>query len=304
MKKLSLFIFVLAGVMLSELSAQQLPQYSQYILNRYVINPASAGTQSHFVGQTNYRSQWEGIRDAPRTYILGVNGPIAKQNMGVGGYMFTDITGPTRRNGINFSYAYHLRLNNTVKLSLAINAGILQYSVDGSEITFAEDGDNVGSSFIESNVLPDAGFSFYLFHKNFFFGGSAPQLIENKVTFEKSTGKQTGRLKSHYFLMGGYQKALNESFILEPSFLLKYIDPTPLQYEFTLRGLYKDAAWLGVSYRRDAAIGLLMGFTLQQNLSLGYSYDILQSDIRNYSTGSHEIMLSIKFNKSTKEASE
>ncbi|MBL4706999.1 MAG: type IX secretion system membrane protein PorP/SprF [Flavobacteriales bacterium] len=300
MKKLSLFIFVTAGLMISELSAQQLPQYSQYILNKYVINPASAGTQDHFVGQTNYRSQWEGIRDAPRTYILGVNGPIAKQNMGVGGYIFTDIVGPTRRNGINFSYAYHLKLNNTIKLSFAVNAGILQYSVDGSEITFAEK-DDVGSNFIESNVLPDAGFSFYLFHKDFFFGGSAPQLIKNKITFKKSTGDQTGTLASHYFLMGGYQKALNEIFKIEPSFLLKYIDPVPLQYEFTLRGLYKDAAWLGISYRRDDAIGLLLGFILQKNLSLGYSYDIIQSDIKNYSTGSHEIMLSIKFNKQSKD---
>lgn len=304
MKKLSLLVIAIVGLTLSELSAQQLPQYSQYILNRYVINPASAGTQNHFIGQTNYRSQWEGIQDAPRTYILGVNGPISKQNMAVGGYLFTDITGPTRRNGINFSYAYHLKLTNTLKLSLSINAGILQYSVDGSEITYADDSDVLASRFLESNVLPDAGFSFYLFHKDFFFGGSAPQLIQNKITFENSEGEQTGTLANHYFLMGGYTKALNQSFALEPSFLLKYIDPVPPQYEATLRGLYKEAAWLGVSYRRDAAISLLLGFTLQKHLTLGYSYDFIQSDIGNYSSGSHEIMLSVKFNELKKAGEE
>lgn len=74
------------------LKAQQLPQYSQYILNRYVINPASAGSENYFVGQSNFRSQWEGIQDAPRTYILSVNGPLKNQKMGIGGYLFSDIT--------------------------------------------------------------------------------------------------------------------------------------------------------------------------------------------------------------------
>ena len=261
-----------------------------------MINPASAGSNNHFSGQTNYRSQWEGIKDAPRTYILSANGPISKQNMGIGGYMFTDITGPTRRSGFSMSYSYHIKLTPDIKLSLSVNAGILQYGVDGSEITFDRP-DNIGSSFIENNLVPDAGFSFYLYHKDFFFGGSAPQLIRNEITFEESVGIQQGRLENHFFLMGGYRAEIAEKFELEPSFLLKYINPVPLQYEVTLRGPYDKNYWLGLSYRQDAALTLLIGLTLQESLSLGYSYDFIQSNIANYSTGSHEIMLSVKFNK-------
>ena len=295
MKKILLIISVLGFGLLS-LNAQQLPQYSQYILNKYVINPASAGSENYFTGQTNYRSQWEGIKDAPRTYILSVNGPLSKQNMGIGGSMFTDITGPTRRSGFSLSYAYHIKLSPSIKLSFSVNAGILQYGIDGSEITFDRP-DDVGSAFIENNLLPDAGFSFYLYHKNFFLGGSAPQLLHNEITFEKSVGVQKGTLENHFFLMGGYQAGIGEKFKVEPSFLLKYINPVPLQYEATLRGLYKDNYWIGVSYRQDAALTLLIGLTLQESLSLGYSYDFIQSNITNYSTGSHEIMLSIRFNK-------
>lgn len=302
MKKIilsGLLILMLAPI----LKAQQLPQYSQYILNRYVINPASAGSQNHFVGQSNYRSQWEGVKDAPRTYILSVNGPLANQKMGIGGYMFNDITGPTRRNGINFSYSYHVKITESMKLSMAINAGVLQYSVDGSEIRF-ENPDDIGTQSLERNLLPDAGFSFYLYDKNYFLGASAPQLIQNQIDFENSIKDPSGRLRNHYFLMGGYTASLNDNFGLEPSFLLKYVDPVPVQYELTLRGIYKETAWLGVSYRREAAIGLLIGYTIQNSLSLGYSYDIIQSDISNYSTGSHEIMLSIKFNKGKTSSTE
>lgn len=280
------------------LKAQQLPQYSQYILNKYVINPASAGFDNYFVGQSNYRSQWQGIKDAPRTYILSVNGPIRNDKMGVGGYMFNDITGPTRRSGINLSYAYKVKLTDDFKLSLAINAGVLQYSVDGSEITFEEQ-DDFGSDFLEKNILPDAGFSFYIAGKNAFIGASAPQLIRSQIQFEKSKEKQTGRLSNHYFLMGGYKYAVNDRIKIEPSFLLKYVDPVPVQYEVALRGIYQDKYWIGGSYRKDDAIGLLFGFILQDNFSVGYSYDLIQSDIGNYSSGSHEIMLSVKFNNNT-----
>lgn len=302
MKKIVLGgLFLLMTVTL--LKAQQLPQYSQYVLNRYVLNPASAGVNNYFVGQTNYRSQWEGIKDAPRTYILSVNGPLSNQKMGIGGYMFSDITGPTKRSGFNLSYSYHLQINDAIRLSMAINAGILQYAVDGSEIVF-ENPDDVGTQSLESNVLPDAGFSFYLYGENFFFGGSAPQLIQNQINFEKSIRNPTGRLSNHYFLMGGYTHDLNSNFQIEPTFLLKYVNPIPVQYEATLRGIYKETAWLGVSYRKTDAIGLLIGYTLMDNLSIGYSYDIIQSDIGNYSTGSHEIMLSVKFNKGSKNNTE
>lgn len=295
MKKTFLIITIL-GIGLLSVTAQQLPQYSQYILNKYVINPASAGTENYFTGQINYRSQWEGVQDAPRTYMLSVNGPIASQNMGIGGYIFNDIVGPTRRSGISLSYAYHVKLSSTLKLSLSVNAGILQYGIDGSEITFDRP-DNVGSAFIENNLLPDAGASFYLHHKKFFLGGSAPQLIRSEINFEESVEEQTGTLSNHFFLMGGYQANIGENFKIEPSFLLKYIEPIPVQYEVTLRGLYKDNYWLGVGYRQDAAFNLLIGITLQESLSLGYSYDFIQSDVANYSTGSHEIMLSVRFNK-------
>jgi len=276
--------------------AQQLPQYSQYILNRYVINPASAGSENYFVGQTNYRNQWAGIKDAPSTYILSVNGPISS-NMGIGGYLFSDVTGPTRRNGFNFSYSYILQLNSELRLSMALNAGLLQYTVDGTEITFADESDNVISSAREDNLFPDAGFSLYLFGPNYFFGASAPQLIRNQLDFERSIQDPTGRLTNHYFITGGYTYEINDLFEVEPSLLLKYVSPVPLQYEFSVRGIYDNMAWLGLSYRKTDAIVLLAGYTLQDNISVGYSYDLIQSEIGNYSGGSHEIMLSVRFNR-------
>ena len=100
MKKILIigFIFVC-----NSLFAQQLPHFSQYYLNDFLINPAIAGTRNYFEGISTHRYQWEGIVDAPRTYTLSVNGPIKSQKMGLGGYIFTDIAGPTRRTGFSLS---------------------------------------------------------------------------------------------------------------------------------------------------------------------------------------------------------
>ena len=90
--------------------AQQLPHFSQYYLNDYLINPAVGGSRPYFEGKSAHRYQWEGITDAPRTYTLSVNGPTKNQKMGFGGYIFTDNVGPTRRTGFNASYAYHIKV--------------------------------------------------------------------------------------------------------------------------------------------------------------------------------------------------
>jgi type IX secretion system PorP/SprF family membrane protein len=182
---------------------------------------------------------------------------------------------------------------------MAINGGLLQYSIDGSEISFVDESDQVRTTIQERNLFPDAGFSIYLYGDNFYFGASAPQLIQNEIDFEGSITDPTGRLVNHYFVTGGYTYKLNSEFDLEPNFLLKYVKPLPLLYELTLRGIYQEKVWLGFSYRQNDAYVLMAGYTLQDNLSIGYSYDLIQSDIRNYSTGTHELMLSIKFNNRT-----
>lgn len=274
--------------------AQQLPHYSQYILNDYVINPASAGVDNFYEAKTNFRSQWVGINEAPRTYILSVNGPLKHEKMGIGGYLFVDRTGPTQRTGIDLSYSYHVKLNDAINLSMSINAGILQYTVAGSEIRLEDENDPTLSENKMSKTMPDAGASFYLYHEDFFFGASAPQLLQNKIDFGDESVKPSGRLVNHYYVLGGYRYDINEQFQLEPSFLLRFVKPLPMQYEFSLRTIYDKMVWLGVSYRKNTAVALLAGYSFNESLTFGYSYDFIQTSINQYSSGTHEIMLSFR----------
>ena len=288
---------ILVGAGVTGAMAQQLPHYTQYLLNDYAINPAVGGSTPYWEAKSNNRYQWVGVVDAPRTYILSVQGPTNNRKMGIGGSLFTDITGPTRRTGVRLSYAYHLKLNEKMKLSLGASGGALQFLIDGSKIVFREDGDIALSSGIQSVTVPDAAAGVYLYSDRFFVSVSAPQLLTYKLQFFEDYDQTDSRLARHFFGAAGYKFALSDDFDLQPAAMVKYVDPVPVQAELTLRAIYRDAIWAGASYRTESAIGIMVGYTFQQNLTLGYSYDFISNNLNRFSTGSHELMLSVKFKK-------
>ena len=293
MKKILIIISLLfCG---NSLFSQQLPHFSQYFLNDFLINPAVAGSRGYFEGVSTHRYQWEGITDAPRTYTLSVNGPTKNRKMGLGGYIFTDIVGPTRRTGANLSYAYHIKINDKLKVSLGVNAGILQFMIDGSKITLRDQDDAIISSGVQSQLIPDAGFGLYVYHQKYYFGFSAPQLLNTKVDLTEVGQGTEGTLPSHFFATAGYKFQVTDNFIVEPIAFLKYVSPVPLQIEGTLKVTYKEKVWISGTYRDRDAITASLGFFLNNSFTVAYAHDFTTTNLRNYSEGSHELMIGARF---------
>lgn len=285
------FLLSLVALVLNA-SGQQLPQLTQYQFNDYVFNPAVAGSRPFFELRSGHRYQWVGIQDAPRTFTFSGTTPIGEK-MGVGGYLFTDIVGPTRRTGFQLSYAYHLRLTEDVKLSLSVSAGLLQFLIDGSKIQFHDPNDPVMDDQLRGDLLPDAKFGFYLYGERFWFGATAPQLLQNKVYFLDETKETLSRMEDHYYAMGGYRFPVGEDWRIEPSVLVKYTSPVPAKVDLNAIVRYRNTFWLGAGYRTNDAYTAMVGYWLKQTFQFGYSYDIITSNLRNYSTGTHEVMLAI-----------
>ncbi|MGZ3900677.1 MAG: PorP/SprF family type IX secretion system membrane protein [Bacteroidia bacterium] len=278
--------------------AQQLPQYTQYMLNEMAINPAVAGKDDYADVRSNNRYQWVGITDAPRTYMLTLNGPIKAKNMGVGMQLYTDIVGPTRRTGLTFAYAYHIKLNKKdARLSLGLNAGILQWGIDGSKLVLHDEGDQSLITTYQTTYVPDLGAGIY-FHKKdkYYLGLSVPQMYQSPIGLYSGV-PQKSRLASHFNLNGAYKFELGEDFKIEPSFLAKYASPAPVKVDVGLRLIYKEQIWIGGAYRSNDAFTALIGYMFKNYLMVGYSYDYTTTNIRKYSTGTHEIMLGIRFSR-------
>jgi type IX secretion system PorP/SprF family membrane protein len=286
------------GTMLQAVQAQQLPQLSQYQFNDYVFNPAVAGSRPFFELRSGHRYQWVGIQDSPRTFTLSGTTPLGK-NMGLGGYLFTDNVGPTRRTGIQFSYAYHLRITDDLKLSLALSGGVLQFLIDGSKIQFNDPGDPAMDDQLRGELKPDAKFGFMLYHPRYWFGAAAPQILQNKVYFVDDADQTLSVMEDHYYVTGGYRFLLGTDWKVEPSFLVKYVSPVPAKIDITATVRYRDAFWLGASYRTNDAYCAMLGYWHKESFQFGYSYDIITSNLRNYSTGTHELMLAVTLGRKT-----
>src|SRR6201996_9660013 len=135
-RALYLLILLVCSVRIS--MAQQLPQYTQYVFNNFLLNPAVAGIENYTDAKLGYRSQWTGLEGAPVTSFISVNAPLgqdfvngdataspayggvnpssrsytqnyqaAEPHHGIGFTVVTDKAGPITQTNIDASYAYH-----------------------------------------------------------------------------------------------------------------------------------------------------------------------------------------------------
>lgn len=276
--------------------AQQLPQITQYTSHDLLYNPAVAGSRPQFEMRSAHRNQWVGIQDAPRTFLLGVTTPLGR-NMGLGGMLYTDHVGPTRRTGAQGTYAYHLKLTSRVRLGFGLSFGLQQFLIDGAKITFHDGWDPLMDGQLRGRTVADATFGVLVYHDDWWVGASAPHLLRNRIWFYDEAENSMSRLAGHYFAMGGYRFHLSDDLRLEPSFLLKYVAPVPAKLDMTATIRYKEQVWLGATYRTNDAICLMVGYWLRRTFQFGYSYDAVTTNLNRYSSGTHEVMLGITFDK-------
>jgi len=290
--------FIIAGFCLcsASLLAQQTPMYTQYMLNPLVINPAVAGTNNYYQIRLNNRFQWAGFTDAPITNGLSVYGPHAskKLDMGYGGYVLSDITGPTSTLNVSGCYAYNIAINDEIRMSMGLSLGMLQRKTEGTQIKMRDLLDNTLGDQTYAAYVPDGNVGIYVYSSSFNFGFSAMQLFNNKIKLEEKNS--LNRLKTHFFLTGSYKYFINREFAIEPSLIIKAVSPVPLQVDISARAIYKNMLWAGFSFRTGDAVSILLGYNHDNKFSFGYSYDIGITAIRKYNYGSHELMVSYRFN--------
>ena len=296
-----ILIAILSIVLFSSqtVEAQQIPQFTQYMFNNYISNPAVAGTYNYYQLRMNNRYQWVGMNDAPQTNSISLFGPLQNKDMGWGSYIYMDVTGPTSKMGLMGSYSYNMPINDEFRISGGISLGFMQYKIDGSKLTL---GDNTNGTpdpaltNLGSVITPDASIGFYLYSSTYNFGISAHQLFGQKLkVYSNPLG--INRLKQHILISGGTLIKLNRYYDLEPALLLKYMFRSPFQFELNTKITYKQQMWAGISYRFRDALAIMIGYNYKKKYIIGYSYDYSYTGIRQYQSGTHEIMIGYLFDK-------
>jgi len=300
MKKSVLIILVFFAFM-SITKAQQLPLYSQYMMNGFLLNPGMAGSVDYIPVRLTARQQWVGIQDAPSTQAISAHGLLNNQKMGVGGYIFNDHFGPISNTGIQASYAYHIQLSGEMKLGLGVSFSAFQFKIDEADLHAIDNSDAALTGAVEKVFVPDANFGAYLYSDKFFVGLSGAQLIQYKIKLNDQLAGNNQMIR-HYYLTGGYTFALNDDFNVQPSLMIKGTEKSPVNLDFNVKAIYKRSYWLGLSYRTSKSIIAILGVKVDRYY-IGYAFDYTFSTINNYSSGSHEIMLGINFGEGANHGS-
>jgi type IX secretion system PorP/SprF family membrane protein len=262
--------------------------------NTLSVNPAYAGQRETLSVVGLHRTQWVGINGAPQTQSLGIHSPLRNERIGLGLNIVNDALGPARESFVdaNFSYTIPVSENGT-KLSFGLKAGWHNINVDWSKGQF-QNPDVVFNQNISQNALI-AGAGLYLSNRDWYLGVSAPNFITTNHYDDFQESLAAERL--HYFIHGGYVFNLSDNVKLKPAFLVKAVSGAPLIADISANALFNDKLTLGLAWRWDDSIAGLVGFQIKEGLYIGYGYDLTTTDLNNYNSGTHEIILRFEVQK-------
>ncbi len=278
--------------------AQQEVMVSQYMFNQLFLNPAYAGSHAYMSSSLLHRTQWMKVEGAPQTSMMAIDAPLMKGKMGAGLSIVHDQIGVSRDLDIAGHYAYHIRVTETSKLAFGLRAGVSVYSARLSDLSYWDTNDQVFQGDIKNKPVGKFGFGLYWYDAQSYVGLSVPTIYaaDGNISMN-ATGAIENYFTQHYYLHAGKVFPLNESFDLKPSTMIKYTPSAPVEADVNLNVLYRERIWFGMGYRTGDAIVGMIEYQINPMLRIGYAYDMTTSKLRNYTNGSHEVMLGMDFGK-------
>ncbi|HBB57710.1 MAG TPA: hypothetical protein DCZ87_03435, partial [Chitinophagaceae bacterium] len=250
--------------------AQQLMNSSLYDLQGNLHNPAVAGLQQQTVLGASYRSMWSGIEGSPVTALVFGSTYLQKAKIGIGGYLYSDVTGPTSRRGIQTSYAYHIPMQNGAQFSVGLEARFQQFAIDKAMLIDALGNDPVMGG-AATRFKGDAGLGVAYTSAKWQLGASVSQLIQSKLDFYTGNlqRNEEARLYRHFYLHGSYQWQVDANTRIIPNFLVIYLPNAPTELQAGARVEHRELFWWGLSLRARQSWMLSTGIKLQKKMTIG-----------------------------------
>ena len=279
-----------------ESKAQQNAMYTQYMFNSLAINPAYAGSRNVISSTLLYRNQWTGINGAPETTTFTIDAPLSDSKIGLGLQIFNDQLGISNTTGAVVSSAYRIRMDKAT-LSFGLQGGVSNFRSNFRRVNYSETGP-IDPAFTEDvNTLQfNFGTGVYYNSDKFFVGVSVPTLVPNRISKNSSAvTNNPSRQQMHLFITSGYVFDLNQDFKFKPSFLVKAVQGAPIEGDLNATIWIKEFIGLGVQYRTNADVSGLLELQINKQLRFGYAYDHSVTKLRNFNSGSHEVMLRYEF---------
>ncbi len=304
-------------------AAQFHPNYTQYMQNSFLVNPAVAGIEPYADVRAGYRSQWVGIEGAPVSYYASMHAALGKGDRnvmplqrypagnssanknnrfykqahhGLGAVVQTDKAGLLRSSSLSLNYAYHIPLAAGINLSAGASVGLAQFHLDRNSAVVQRPDDPFLHADFDNMMKPDLGLGLWLYGEHFYLGASGRQLLMSDRSVQASPERPFLKMLPHYYLTGGVRFPVSMDLSLTPSAMLKTVQGGSIALDGSLKGTYREQFWAGASYRHQDAVALLVGIYVNHLLDISYSHDIPTTDMHRVSANTHEVVLGFKLN--------
>lgn len=299
-KTIALF-FLFALLLCQPLKAQQLAQYSLYMLDPVQLNPAAAGLDNTLVATGAYRTQWTSLPGNPVGQRISAHLPLNMINSGIGFAGEIDELGARRYFRFGLAYNYQLT-RGANKIAFGINARMNQMRLYGNRLitpegvynppqnVFVHNDDLLPNGEITSNQF-SVGAGLFFKGRQLELGVSALHLNAPVVSLEALDWT----LERQYNLFARYTMDVFGSWQFMPSALVRS-DGIQTQAELSALFQRDGNIFLGTSVRGynestlDAVV-LMAGLNVSPKVSLAYAYDLSLSGLRNVQSGTHEIVI-------------
>lgn len=290
----AIIILILLGTFST--NAQQDPQYTQYMYNTQIVNPAYAGSRDALSFGLLLRTQWVSLEGAPKSGTFTVNSPVGSlDNMGLGLSIVHDQLGPATESNINVDYSYTINTSETAELSFGVKGGMDILDVDYTKLNIFDQNDPRFQNNIDNKLQPQIGAGVYYNTEKFYAGVSVPNFLTTKHFDESSLSNASSSAiaaeRLHYFAIAGYVFDLSDNLKFKPATLVKVVSGAPIQWDASANFLINEKFTVGAAYRWSAAISAMLGFQASDQIFIGFGYDYQSTDLEDYSDGSYELML-------------
>ncbi|MGC1389608.1 MAG: PorP/SprF family type IX secretion system membrane protein [Bacteroidales bacterium] len=321
-------VLIICLVVLGQRSfAQQLPLYDQYLYNKFLIDPAHAGSDGFTSFNMTVRKQWIGYSGSPTTCSISWQTRILKRGykikknifdqtkltpkndgkVGLGGYIFSDRNGLVQRTGFQATYSYHMWLKKFTQISLGLAFSGYHFIINANELSFADRNEPWLNNNLRRGVfVPDMDFGIYLLNPRFDFGFSALQLF-GAATKIGDNAYRNFRMYRHFYTFGSCYLGTGGRTEFDPSLLFKISEQLKPQADIGITYVYDQRLWLGLTYRTGG--GLIANMRCRYipdhskwaQLFFGYAIDLTLNEIQSVTYGTHELTVALKFGDSSRK---
>ena len=285
--------FIVLLFLIAELNsfAQQNSQYTQYMYNMSVINPAYSGSSGIPVVRVAGRTQWVNILVAPRTASFSLDAPVGR-SVGLGFSVIHDRIGPVRENIVTGDFSYTIFTSDEGRLAFGLKGGFRSFDI-GTLTTIDPDPINVPINRISAVV----GAGVFYYTDKFYAGFSSPNLLKTKYDDRDVAVITDANDSAPFYLTSGYVFDITDDIKLKPSTMFKMASGSPISIDISTNLLINNNLEFGLSYRFDDSMAAMIGIQASQKIRFGYAFEYSTSNFGRFNSGTHELLLIYKFNR-------